>query len=71
MSVVVFPYKSRWQSREWPRFREGAIADEHAWIKSLNDRELAELASELGRVDRAVREFRKADEKPNGGDDGS
>ena len=44
---------------EWPRYREGAIQDERLWIKSLNDRELTQLASELGAVDRAVKAHRK------------
>jgi hypothetical protein len=63
--------RSRWEPPEWPRYREGAVADERVWIESLDDRGLAQLASGLGRVDRAVREAHQADEKPNGGDDES
>jgi hypothetical protein len=48
------------RSRQWPRYREGARKDERAWIASLSDRELAQLAAELGRIDRVVRDFREA-----------
>lgn len=66
VSVLLLRLRSRtWEPREWPRFREGARADERAWIKQLDDRELAQLAGELGRVDRAVREFHQAAEKPD------
>jgi hypothetical protein len=34
--------------------------DERAWVRSLNDRELGQLARALTAVDRAVRDYRKA-----------
>lgn len=65
MSGLLLELRSRWQAREWPRFREGAIKDEHQWIASLDDRELARLAAGLYGVEKAVKSFEKANEKPN------
>jgi hypothetical protein len=64
VNELLLRLRSRWQPREWPRNREGAIADEKVWIKSLDDRQLAQLASELGRVERVVRDTHQAPEKP-------
>ena len=52
--------RSRGEMPAWPRFREGAKRDERRWVESLNDRELAQLAAELGRVDKAVKDFHRS-----------
>lgn len=50
--------RSRGEMPERPRYREGAKQDERRWIETLDDLELAQLAAELGRIDREVRNFR-------------
>ena len=42
---------------EWPRYRADALKDERRWVDSLDDRELAQHAAELGRIDKAVATF--------------
>jgi hypothetical protein len=52
--------RSRSSMPEWPRRRQGALKDERRWIEQLNDRELAQLASDLHAVDKAVKNVEKA-----------
>jgi hypothetical protein len=51
--------RSRWEPREWPRYRAGARADEREWLDSLSDRELAEHAAALHAIDQAVDGYRR------------
>jgi hypothetical protein len=55
--------RSAWQPREYPRRREGALKDERKWIDSLDDRELAQLAAELGRIDKVVKTYKRKVDK--------
>jgi hypothetical protein len=64
MSGFLLRLRSRWEPREWPRHREGAVRDERDWIDSLNDRELADLCAALGQVDKAVKDFRAQRTEP-------
>jgi hypothetical protein len=62
--VIPLRLRSRQDMPRYPKRRQGALRDEARWIDSLSDRELAQHAAELGRIDRAVKTFRKKVEPP-------